>query len=118
MGTSVNEIDTVQPTTGAIRAIRRSRLWSFVVPLLLLAQLALALHQLNHRIHPEITGLGNDCTLCHFASNMAAAPEPTTFVPPVLSASDRIVAAPQAAPRQNWSTSGFRSRAPPLPVSA
>ena len=92
----------------------RGRLWAFVLPLLIIAQLALALHDLSHKLHPTASTVGGDCVLCHVASNMVAPPEPTAFVPPTFTVAEQSQVAQQSAPTQSWSTAGFRSRAPPL----
>ena len=112
----MNERGTIQLPSGTVRAVRRADLWSFVVSLMLLAQLALAAHGLNHRVHPEAARLGGNCALCQFTSNMAPAPEPDILAPPRLSVGEYIAAAEQTPPRQSRSTSGFRSPAPPPSV--
>ena len=97
----------------AARAGWLTRVRAFLLPLLVLAQLGLALHTLNHQLHPD-ADRGGECTLCHVASNMVAPPDPVAFVPPVRTVSEYKQIAEHTAPAQSWATAGFRSRAPPL----
>ena len=105
---------TSRPNLRPARTGLRARLWAFVLPLLIVAQLALALHDLSHKLHPAANNVRGDCVLCHVASNMVAPPEPTAFVPPTFFVTEQKQVAQQDAAVQSRSTAGFRSRAPPL----
>ncbi len=94
----------------------RNRLWSFVVALLLAAQVALGIHQLEHRLHPELSA-SNECSLCQFASAMLDGPQAPAIVVPTFAFIERLESIPEATPTLGNAVAGFRSRAPPISVS-
>ena len=61
---------------------RRSAAARLMLLLALLAQLALVLHQLEHRQDPDAATPSADCTICHFAAGMTPPPEPMAVRPP------------------------------------
>jgi hypothetical protein len=61
--------------------IWRRRFLAWVTPILLLAQLALAVHQLEHRIAPDVLTSAHECVLCNVASGAAPPPEPFVILP-------------------------------------
>ncbi len=97
--------------------LKRLRLWSVLASLLMAAQIGLALHTVEHKFTSASAAVGEHCTLCKVASGMAAAPTAPAIAPAeyVLGFVDTfVVSAPiSAAPEV-----AFRSRAPPIPVSA
>jgi hypothetical protein len=95
---------------------RKPWLWSLVVSLLLAAQVALGVHQLEHRLNPDLV-TSDDCALCHFASAATAGPEPQIIVPPTLTMVERIEFTLPTLPLIARDVAGFRSRAPPVSVS-
>lgn len=115
MGLSVNDFRAFRPAPASVRVLRRSPLWVLVASVLLLAQFALAFHQLNHRAHPGAT-FGDSCTLCQVVTNMGAAPAPFVIVPPTLTIGGYALALAPQALRQSRPASGFHSRAPPHSV--
>lgn len=96
---------------------RRGRLWSFLAALLLVAQVGLGVHQLQHRLNPDIIA-SDDCTLCHFASHATPGPEPVVVLPPVLVVAEVVALPAQDLLDAQRSAAGFRSRAPPYIISA
>lgn len=104
--------------TGSISTFIKSRgwLWSFLVALLLAAQVGLGVHQLQHRLNSDAVA-SDDCKLCQFASHVTTGPEPIVILPPTL-----IVAEVLTLPTQDFfaverPVAGFRSRAPPHAIS-
>ncbi len=95
---------------------RRPWLWSLVVSMLLAAQVALGVHQLEHRLNPDIVTT-DECALCHFASASTAGPEPQAVVPPTLNVVEYVEPAAQTLPLTARRVAGFRSRAPPTSLS-
>ena len=55
---------------------------AWVTPLLLLAQLAITVHQLEHRVTPDALTLAHECVLCNVASGAAPPPAPFVVLPP------------------------------------
>ncbi|MBY0510162.1 MAG: hypothetical protein K2P94_08395 [Rhodospirillaceae bacterium] len=94
---------------------QRNRLWSLVVALLIVAQVALAIHQIGHRLNPDLRA-SDECSLCQFASAMTDGPQALTIVVPTFVVIERLELAPAATPPLPNSVSGFRSRAPPVSV--
>ncbi len=95
----------------------RGWLWSFLVALLLAAQVGLGVHQLQHRLNPEIIA-NDDCKLCQFASQATEGPEPIVVLPPALVVAEVIALSAQAVRTAQRPVAGFRSRAPPIGISA
>ena len=93
------------------------RWWFFLVPLLLAAQVALGVHQLEHRLNPDLLA-GDECAVCQFASTMAPAPEPMAIVPPAELFFAVLLPEAVQALRPAASPAGFNSRAPPAALSA
>ena len=106
-------------TSGNISAFIKIRgwLWSFLVALLLAAQVGLGVHQLQHRLNPDVVA-SDDCKLCQFASHATAGPEPIIILPPSLIIAIIITLSAQSFFTAQRSTAGFRSRAPPRIFSA
>lgn len=98
-----------------MKYIRRSRWVSFAAAFLLVAQFALALHELNPGAHND-AALGNDCAVCHFVSNWTAGDAPPAYVPPSLVFGDAVFVAEKTVSLLSQPTAGFRSRAPPRSV--
>src|SRR5690349_18710773 len=93
--------------------ITHSRSWRLVViPLLLVAQLALGIHQIQHRLNPDLAA-GDDCALCHFASSMAAAPAAPVIVLPLMVVIAIVLLPATLLPQLARAPLPFRSRAPP-----
>ena len=61
---------------------RRFLIW--VAPLLLLAQVALAVHQLEHRVAPDAVTATHECVLCGVVTGAAPPPAPFVILPPDL----------------------------------
>ena len=62
--------------------IWRGRLLAWVAPLLLLAQVALAIHQLEHRVAPDALAVAHECVLCNVVTGAAPPPAPFVVLPP------------------------------------
>lgn len=90
----------------------RGRFLAFVAPILLLAQLALAVHQLEHRNAPDALAPAHECLLCNVASGAAPPPTPIVVLPPDF-APDRPLPAVAAVACCSEGAAPFRSRAPP-----
>lgn len=90
----------------------RSRFLAWVAPILLLAQLALAIHQLEHRITPDAQTVAHECVLCNVAAGAAPPPEPFVILPPDLGPDLPVATVADAACCAHVDTH-FRSRAPP-----
>lgn len=90
----------------------RRRFLAWVAPILLLAQLALVVHQLEHRIAPEVLTSAHECVLCNVT---AGAPPPAPFVvlPPDFGPDVPAHAVLDAACCTQVTTAFF-SRAPPF----
>lgn len=91
--------------------------WSVMIALLMAAQIGLALHSVEHKFSSDAATVQDHCALCKVASSMAAAPAAPPIAPVeyVLAIVDPFVVASlvSAAPAP-----AFRSRAPPITVSA
>lgn len=94
----------------------RSRFLAWVTPILLLAQLALVVHQLEHRIAPQTQSTTHECALCSLASGAAPPPGPIVVLPPDLGQAIRVVTADEAACCAHVDRY-FQSRAPPAVVA-
>lgn len=92
--------------------ILRNRFLVWVTPILLLAQLALAVHQLEHRITPDAPTTAHECVLCNVAAGAAPPPEPFVILPPDLGPARPAAVVADAACGEHVETH-FRSRAPP-----
>ncbi len=95
----------------------RSRFLGWVTPILLLAQLALAVHQLEHRIAPDAQTAAHECVLCNVVAGAAPPPEPFVILPPDFGPALPIAFVADAACCDHVDTH-FRSRAPPHFVAA
>lgn len=106
-------------TSGNISALIKSRgwLWSFLVALLLAAQVGLGVHQLQHRLSPDVVA-SDDCKLCQFASQATPAPDPIVILPPVLVVAAILAFLARDLLAAQHVAAGFRSRAPPVKISA
>jgi len=94
----------------------RSRFLAWVTPILLLAQLALAVHQLEHRIAPDVVTTAHECVLCNVNSGAAPPPTPFVILPPDLGHKTLVHAVVDAACCTHVGTP-FHSRAPPAFVA-
>jgi hypothetical protein len=94
----------------------RSRLLAWVAPLLLVAQVALALHQFEHRISQDAPSVAHECVLCNVASGAAPPPTPFVVLPPEVGV-ERALFAVITAPCCDHVSSNFLSRAPPVFVA-
>lgn len=90
----------------------RNRLWSLVVALLLAAQVALGVHQVSHRLNPDLRA-GDECSLCQFASAMVDGPQPQAVIVPTFVVVERLEVIAETCPTLRYAVAGFRSRAPP-----
>jgi hypothetical protein len=94
-------------------ARRRHPFWAMVAALLLVGQVALGIHQLEHRLNPDLLA-GDDCAVCQFASTATAGPAPIDVVVPVVFTYERRIPAAQDLAPAVRRVSAFRSRAPPV----
>ena len=101
-----------------LRTLKKSSLWSFAVAILMAAQLALTFHHLQHKMNPDVTAQGEDCAVCQVASTMAPGPAAQPVMPPAINALLLRFSCIAAGPGQAAVVAGFRSRAPPISVSA
>ncbi len=90
----------------------RRRFLGWVAPVLLLAQLALAVHQFEHRVTPDAQTVAHECVLCNVAAAAAPPPEPFVILPPDLGPVLPVAFVADAACCGHADTH-FRSRAPP-----
>lgn len=99
-----------------LRTLKHTRFWYAAVALLMVAQLALAFHSVEHKfdIAPP---LGDHCALCQVASTMAPGPSAELIAAPTLHALTHVAPRAVPQPRNLPSPAGFRSRAPPAVVS-
>jgi hypothetical protein len=102
-----------------LKSIDRARhfWWRVLVVILLAAQFGVGLHQIEHRLKPDVVA-DDTCVVCQSAANMHAGPEPVTFVPPVAALIDRVQPFSAISPEQPFRLSGFRPRGPPRSTSA
>lgn len=91
---------------------RRARFLAWVTPVLLLAQIALAVHQFEHRVAPDAATVAHECVLCNVASGVAPPPVPFTILPPDLGPGLRLHVVADAACCAHVATP-FSPRAPP-----
>jgi len=96
-----------------LRGIKSSRFWSCAIALLVAVQLALALHSFNHDFNSDAVTRGDECAVCHVASNMAPAPA-DAVIAPVSYIIAAVIADVLPAPVPAAPPAGFRSRAPPI----
>lgn len=90
----------------------RSRFLAWVAPVLLLAQLALAVHQLEHRIAPDAVTAAHECVLCNVATGAAPPPEPFVVLSPDFGRDLPVAMFVEAACCAHIDTP-FHSRGPP-----
>jgi hypothetical protein len=91
----------------------RSRFLAWVTPILLLAQIALAVHQLEHRIAPDALTVAHECVLCNVTTGAAPPPAPFVILPPDFGPAVPADAVLDAACCTHVATA-FLSRAPPV----
>jgi hypothetical protein len=94
----------------------RRRFLAWVTPVLLLAQLALAVHQLEHRIAPDALTVAHECVLCSVTSGAAPPPVPFVILPPDFGRAVPVHAAFDTACCTQVAAA-FQSRAPPTFVA-
>jgi hypothetical protein len=98
------------------RILKQSRLWSIAVAVLIAAQVALALHGVEHKF--DLGAPPSDhCALCQVVSTLAPGPAADPIAAPTLHELTRVAAVFAPQPRIFPSPAGFRSRAPPTVVS-
>ena len=90
----------------------RARFLGWVTPVLLLAQIALAIHQFEHRVTPDAVNVAHECVLCSVASGAAPPPTPFVILPPDLGPAVPLYAIADAICCTQIA-SPFQSRAPP-----
>lgn len=91
----------------------RNRFLAWVTPVLLLAQLALAVHQLEHRIAPDsLTSAAHECVLCNVITGAGPPPAPFAILPPDFGPALPIAFVADAACCDHVGTHFF-SRGPP-----
>jgi len=107
----------VKPGLIGLQRLRRSLLWTVLASLLLTAQFALAAHQFDHHVHPDISAVADDCVACQFSSQLSDGPSSAEL--PVTYGIDLGVIAPISfqIPQNTFVHTGFLSRAPPHSVS-
>ena len=106
------------PTRSFAASFRaRPGLRSLVVGLFLLIQTLLVAHQLEHGLHPDLTGPPDDCVLCQVSANLLPAPEPAVVIVPVDYVSVPLVPAAEQKSAPRIFVADYRSRAPPAFVS-
>jgi hypothetical protein len=91
----------------------RRRFLAWIAPVLLLAQLALAVHQLEHRIAPDALSPAHECVLCNATNGAAPPPAPIAILPPDLGPDLPTSVVADAACCAHVATP-FHSRAPPI----
>ncbi len=91
----------------------RAKFLAWVTPILLLAQIALAIHQLEHRVTPDAISTAHECALCNVAAGAAPPPAPFVILPPDLGPAVPLQAIASALCCTHVA-SPFRSRAPPI----
>lgn len=91
----------------------RHKILLWVAPLLLLAQVALAFHQLDHKIAPDAVASAHECVLCNVSAGAAPPPEPFAILPPDLGVQQRAPFIVQVADKTPGAWH-FHSRAPPF----
>lgn len=90
----------------------RGRLLAWVAPILLLAQFALAIHQLEHRVAPDLAAPAHECVLCNVITGAAPPPAPFVVLPPDLGPALPLSVVAEAACCAHIGTAFF-SRGPP-----
>jgi hypothetical protein len=95
-----------------LRFIKRSRLWSCAIAILMAAQVALAFHTVEHQVGAEDFSQAEHCALCQVASGMDAPPA-VAAVEPVTAPLDFVRPTPSAPVPSVAPASGFHARAPP-----
>lgn len=90
----------------------RGRILAWVAPILLLAQFALAVHQLEHRVAPDVLAPAHECVLCNVVTGAAPPPAPFVVLPPDFGPDLPIPVVVDAACCTHVETH-FLSRAPP-----
>ena len=108
---------TANANTFILKTLRRSCVWTAVAVMLLAAQFGLAVHQLEHRLHPDIATIADDCIACQFASTLSDGPSVDAAVMPIDIDLGTLVPGTHLFLRPQQLQSGFRSRAPPNVVS-
>src|SRR5688500_7443773 len=91
----------------------RAKFLAWVAPILLLAQIALAVHQLEHRVTTDAISTAHECVLCNVAGGVAPPPAPFAILPPDLGPPVPLHAITAAACCTHVAPP-FRSRAPPV----
>jgi hypothetical protein len=97
-----------------VQGLKRTGLWSFVIALVMAAQVAFAFHHLEHKFEAHVPG--DECAICHVISTAAPPPEAETVAAPVETELTRAVA-PASSFVHSVYLIGFQARAPPILVS-
>lgn len=115
---------TASRTSGrrhARKALARGRrhVWSraAVVGFLLLGQIFLACHALEHRFAPDLAAPSGDCVLGHLASNLVTGADTMVVLPPEWDIVERRARVPDSSPISAHSLPSYQSRAPPAVLS-
>ena len=114
-------MDTAEPAlrlfSGTRILSRFASLRALLVALLLVAQAALLAHQFGHHLSVDLADLDNDCTVCHFATGMTAAPEAAELQLPSFTTVATVVPSVDDVSTRPLAPSRFRARAPPQHLS-
>jgi hypothetical protein len=102
-----------------VSARRTAHAWprAAVVALLVLGQLSLACHQLQHRFAPDLAAPSGDCVLGHLASNLVTGADSMVVLPPAWRVVERRTRVPISDPTSAHSLPSYQSRAPPRVLS-
>jgi hypothetical protein len=87
------------------------RVRAILIAVLMAAQLALALHSVEHKF--DIAPSSDHCALCQVAATTLPGPAANPIAIPTFYELTQVAALPVAPPRRFPSTENFRSRAPP-----
>lgn len=101
----------------SLQSLRRSFFWAVVAAVAVVAQFGLAVHQLEHRFHPDIASIAEDCIACQFSSAMVGGPTSSAAPTPIGIELGSIVPTERVLLWWEDSPNSFHSRAPPSPVS-
>ncbi len=101
----------------SLKTLRRSCIWAAIAAVLLTAQIGLAVHQLEHRLHPDIAAIADDCTACQFSSALSDGPPANAVIMPIGIDLGTLAPGSHVLLGLRKSPAGFHSRAPPYTVS-
>ena len=101
----------------SLQSLRSSLFWAVIAAVALVAQLGLAAHQLEHRLHPDVAAIAEDCIACQFSSTMVDGPTSSVVPMPIGIELGSIAPAGHALLWWEEFPNSFRARAPPSSVS-